>query len=243
MYSPLSSDGGEESLRQQVLTLRKRVAALLKANRRVKREMVRRSQIQDDLLGLCEDEKRRLGEEIHDGLCQDIAAALILCSVLFKRLELISQREVRDLQVIIDLLNSIMLQAKEAARGLNPVHFDEAGLRVALEQLARIVSRSIPCEFQSPAEVLIADHAIALNLYRIAQKAVARVIDHAQASRILIRLERKHQSVFLAVADDGKLSPQEDFSLINYQARSMGASLKITRHPETGTKVVCSVQA
>lgn len=235
----------EELLRKANEELEKRVhartAALLKANRALEKEVARRQKLQEDLVRYTEHERQRLGNEVHDGLCQDIAAAAMFFSVFSQRAEF-SEQDQEDLQVITDLLGSIMLQAREVVRGLNPVHFEASGLSVALEQLSRIISRSVPCEFQSPRAVLVADNVVALNLYRIAQNAVAHAAKNSHASRISIGLNQKHQKVSLLIEDNGNGSVPEDATLMNYHAQSMGASLRIARRPGHGTKVTCTVR-
>ena len=232
--------GLNRELEQQV---QKRTAALLRANRALEREIIQRKQLQEDLLNVSESEKRSLGDKMHDGLCQEIAAASMMCSVVGRRVESVAKQEAEDLMAVGNLLTSIMLHAKEIARGLNPVQFDAIGLSVALEQLCQSVNRTIACEFVGPLEeVSVADNSIALNLYRIAQDAVAHAVKRTRTSRIAVRFQRKGHKVALHIEDDGDRSPLESLRLMQYHATRMGASLRVTRSPGGGTRVTCSVE-
>ena len=73
-----------------------------------------------------------------------------------------------------------------------------------MQELAfRSSQKGITCRFNYPKPVRMRDEAIALNLYRIAQEAVANALKHGKPSEIVISLSREKKAIVLAVEDNG----------------------------------------
>src|SRR5207247_7798475 len=110
-----------------------------------------------------------------------------------------SLAEADDAKVIATIINQALVQTRELARGLYPVHEEANGLVSALEQLAANQQQlcGIPCKFESQDPVLIYDNNAATQLYRIAQEAMNNAVKHGKPSRIDMRLTTDGDSVRL----------------------------------------------
>ena len=115
------------------------------------------------------------------------------------------QPEAEAAAAIHELLKDAIVQARNIARGIAPVHMDEAGLVSALEELAGNMKRlhDIDCSFEPKGEVLITRSDMATHLYRIAQEAASNAIRHGHATEVRISLAIEDGQVRLTIVDNG----------------------------------------
>ncbi len=231
---------GGAALKEKHDAIRTRIA-LLEHTQRLEREII----------DISEREQRRIGRDLHDGLCQYLAAIGCLAAAL--RTDLLRQdleKEAAVAEELAELLEKGVVQTRDLARGLVPVPMDEAGLPFALEGLAASVAhlRQIDCSFRVEGEVKIGDTSAATHLYRIAQEAINNATRHGRANKIRIALEAEGSLATLSVADNGlglsqgKLtnSPGLGLSIMRYRARLVGGQLALTEPNDGGTVIVCT---
>ena len=204
--------------------------------------------LEREIIKVSEREQRRIGHDLHDGLCQYLAALSCAAISLKNDLQKLSMREeAASAAEIAELLKQGVTQARNLARGLSPVHDDASGLDSALHELADYTSRLqvVDCEFEPGARVLIHDFAAAGHLYRIAQEALNNAIRHGGASHVVIGLCEKEGLVTLTVSDNGKGLPDGaaksngmGLKVMDYRARMIDGELHIANNPGTGGAVV-----
>jgi signal transduction histidine kinase len=204
-------------------------------------------QLERQIIEISEREHRRLGRDLHDGLCQYFAAVGCAAASLHSDLTAEGMTEEAALAAeLTELLEQGVAQIRDLARGLMPVQMDEAGLPAALEQLAASVSRlqNTSCRLRHDGEVPVQAPSVAIHLYRIAQEAIHNAIRHGGAHQIEIQLRKNGSVALLSVRDDGvglsRTSSQSGMglSIMQYRSRVVGGDLKI-EEPETGGTVVC----
>jgi signal transduction histidine kinase len=120
-----------------------------------------------------------------------------------------------------------------------------SGLPSALRELCTRMTGDVTCRCHSPRFLRI-DHNVAVNLYRIAQEAVANSLKHANASEITVSLERTDDGIVLTVSDDGHAKRGRRGGglgtlIMKYRAHAIGAILKIKSTKTRGTTVTCRV--
>src|SRR6476469_3443839 len=142
-----------------------------------------RRQLEREVREASNREPQRIGNDLHDGLGQEITRL----ALLLRGLENQAEREAPTLSPAIEevalLVNDAIFTTRALARGLTPVTFDRGGLAFALEELARRLSAMFHIDVRCDA-----DHAIdrgltsanALHLYRIAQEAVTNAAQHGR---------------------------------------------------------------
>ncbi len=209
-----------------------------------------RFNLQRQILEISDREQSRIGQDLHDGLCQHLVGIAFAANTLEKKLAACCATEVRDAREIVAMVDDAITQARKTARGLYPVKLEAEGLAAALSDLAAGTRErhGLDCRFDYPEPVLFFSDMVAMQLYRIAQEAVLNAVKHAQPEQIVIRLTRAGDRVELCVQDDGigiadPLPPGGGMGLhiIEYRARTIGATFRVRRRPEGGTDVACSV--
>jgi len=197
-----------------------------------------------------EREKRRIGQDLHDGLGQYLTGIACMVKVVEQKLESRDLQEAGDVKKITTMVNETISQARDLARGLCPVELENNGLQAALQELAARVSRAnVNCEVKAPQVTKVYDNAAAIHLYRIAQEAVNNAIKHGKARNVTIGLNTQNNQVTLTVQDDGVGLPKGTMKgngmglrVMNYRAAMIGASVSIAPGPEAGTMVTCVMQ-
>ena len=202
------------------------------------------------ILEISDREQARIGQDVHDGLSQQLISAGFDINALHARLVDQSHREARTVGRVAALIDEAITQARQLARGLFPVKLEENGLVSALQELAASVTSrfKIACRTKCPEPVPIADNAVATHLYRIAQEAVNNAFKHSHARRIHIGLRATAAAIELTVTDDGTgISAERDLThglglhIMDYRARTIGGTLTVRPGAAGGTKVSCCV--
>jgi PAS domain S-box-containing protein len=227
-----------------------RTAELMSTNEKLVAQIDERFRLENALLDISEQEHRRLGQDLHDGLCQSLSGLSFMALSLTKTLE---QQHLSapaaDAARLADLIHQSVEQARSIARGLHPVVMDAEGLVSALHELAvRSSSANVTCQLHCERVVPIANNAAALHLYRIAQEAVTNALKHAGARTVTLNLKLRHHILTLSVTDDGCGLPEAmpekkgmGVLLMQYRADVIGADFSIGRVKHGGTRMICSL--
>jgi PAS domain S-box-containing protein len=215
------------------------------------RDITERKRLEKEILEISERERRRIGRDLHDGLCQHLAGVEMMSQVLEQKLSARSSRDAaRRAGEISRNVREAISQTRSLARGLSPVTLESEGLMSALQELAESTGKifGVACRFDCDPPVSVADHAAATHLFRLAQEAVANGIKHGLAKRISIQLTGDRGRVILKVDDDGAGFPAEIFKskgmglrIMQSRAGMMDGTLAIERNPAGGATVICSV--
>lgn len=212
--------------------------------------MERTRALEREIVRVSEREQRRIGQDLHDGLCQHLAAIGCAAKSLADDLEACARPEAGVAQEIEQLIKGAVVEARDVSRGMFPVQMDAAGLVAALDGLAATTSRltSIEVSFTEIGEVNIPDPEISMHLYRIAQESVANAIKHAAPRHVTINLKGDGDKLQLTVEDDGSGFFKESSSAdgmglrtMAYRARLIGATLEILERAGSGTCVCCEI--
>lgn len=212
------------------------------------RDISERKKLEQTILEIGEIERRRIGQDLHDGLGQHLTGVAFMGKVLADQLAEASMPEASAAYRIVKLLNESVRMTRELARGLLPVAPGERGLVAALEHWAgemRDLFR-IDCGFKCSDPIFFRSDALADHLYRLAQEAVTNAIRHGRARKIVIELNALNERGTLTISDDGRgfePIPGSHTGLglrtMNYRARMIGGSLSVQSAPNTGTVVRC----
>ncbi len=226
--------------------VRERTQELRAANIGLEKEISRRKGLEEEILSISDREQQRLGQELHDGICQHLTAVAFMARSVALRLKNHRVIEVSDIEKIAQLVNDAASDTRDLSRALHRIDIDAAGLVDALRDLVDREILRIPCRLEVKPSFHIEDDTAAAQLYRIAREAVINANKHAQAREIVIRLERLPRGMVLRVTDDGvgcsngpKLAPGLGFHIMNYRAQLMGGRLDIESPKRGGTRVSC----
>ncbi|MFN0129815.1 MAG: response regulator [Verrucomicrobiales bacterium] len=213
---------------------------------RVLRELERDAKIlslQRDLLEISEREQRRIGQDIHDDLCQRLAALKMKLQHLAEDLEAAAPQQAVDARTISQHLGEATGVARALARGLSPVDIGHDGLPAALLGLVRSAEEifQIECRLHIHGGCAPLDHQAATQLYRIAQEAIANAVKHAAAKRVDVILDCTRVPSTLTIVNDGtpfSRPPKQSglgLHLMRQRAESIRAVLEFSDNPPGGT--------
>jgi len=208
-------------------------------------EITENKRLEREIQEISENEKRRIGQDLHDGLGQYLTGIACMVNVVEQKLASRSLNEAEDVKKITTMVNETITQARDLARGLCPVELENNGLQAALQELASRVTRTnVNCKLKAPTFTKVYDNAAAIHLYRIAQEAVNNAIKHGRAKAITIGLNTQNNQVELTVEDDGcglpKNTPKSGgigLRVMNYRAGMIGATVNVGSGNQCGTIV------
>ena len=213
------------------------------------RDITERKRLEKEILEISEREQRRIGQDLHDGLCQHLAGIEMLSQVLARRLAAKDKDGHTRATEIARAVREAISQTRLLARGLSPVTLEAEGLMSALAELALNVEKmfGVPCRFDCEQVVKFDDSAAATHLFRIVQEAVSNAIKHGRAKNIVISLLDEPAQLRVGVSDNGLGFP-ENFSggtgmglrIMQTRIGMVGGTLTVERNSGGGTSVLCT---
>jgi len=216
---------------------------------KVARDITERKRLEKEILEISEREQRRIGQDLHDGLCQHLAGIEMLSQVLARRLGPRNKDAAARATDIAKAVREGISQTRLLARGLSPVTLESEGLMSALAELAFNAEKmfGVYCVFDCPKIVKYENQAAATHLFRIAQEAVSNAIKHGKAGIITIRLREEPARLLLSIIDNGRGFP-ENFSgstgmglrIMQTRIGMVGGTLTFDRVPGSGVTVNCT---
>jgi PAS domain S-box-containing protein len=214
------------------------------------RDITEQKRLEREILEISDQERRRIGQDLHDGLCQHLAGIELMSQVLEQKLAARSKADAARAGDIGRHVREAISQTRALARGLSPVTLESEGLGSGLQELAANAEKmfGVSCQVECPEPVQVRTVSAATHLYRIAQEAVSNALKHGKASKVIIRLEQGDSSTRLTVLDNGHGFSQNTarkngmgLHIMQYRAGMLGGSLSIERNPAGGTRVICVV--
>lgn len=212
--------------------------------------------LQTQVLEIAAEEDRRIGQELHDSVQQELTGLGLLAQTVSEMLSTdipwATEHEPRVAKIrkMIDRvakgIGETGRKVHQLSRGLVPVEIDAEGLRSALTELATTIEQcyNIECCFTSQGDIDLTNNFAATHLFRIVQEAVNNAIKHGGATRIDISMIGRDKSILLEVLDNGsgisdKPSTGSGLGLriMAYRAGLIGASVQVSAGELGGTLV------
>jgi PAS domain S-box-containing protein len=218
---------------------------------KVARDITERKRLEKEILEISEREQRRIGQDLHDGLCQHLAGIELMSQVLEQKLIRRSKAAAAKAAGIAKNVRDAIGHTRLLARGLSPVTLESEGLMSALHELALNTKKifHVACRFECDPPVLVQDYPAATHLFRLAQEAVSNAIKHGKAGRILIRLKEERGRLALSIIDNGRGFPVEmpkskgmGLRIMQSRAGMIGGTLAIGRNAGGGTSVTVTAR-
>jgi PAS domain S-box-containing protein len=214
----------------------------------IARDITERKRLEKEILEISNREQRRIGHDLHDGVCQLLAGVAYRIDILADQLQEKNMAEFSEAERVGSLINEAIKQTRGVARGLFPVQLEENGLIWALEDLVANAGNlfRIKCDLSFAKPFPIVESGAALHLYYIVQEAVLNAAKHGKATQINISLACQGDRFMLAIQDDGAgfemtggHSTGMGIRIMRYRARVIGATLDLKSRPGQGTQVTC----
>lgn len=215
----------------------------------IARDITERKRLEREILEVSNREQQRIGHDLHDGVCQQLAGIAYRVDILADQLQEKHVPEASEAERIGGLVNDAITQTRSVARGLFPVHLEESGLVLALEDLAANATNlfKIKCDFIAGSPPPALENGVAAHLYYIAQEGVLNAVKHGKAAQISLSLKPTGGHYELSIQDNGSgfdtsnghTSKGMGVRIMQYRARTIGATLDLKSAPGAGTRITC----
>ena len=215
-------------------------------------DITERKQLEKELISISDREQRRIGQDLHDGLGQQLTAIELMCQSLRADLKNANPDVREQISAMSAFLRQAITQTRGLAHGLTAFMLDASGLQGALAELVESTNNlgRATCRFVCPTAVRVKDTETAVHLYRIAQEAIGNALKHAHATEIAVSLVERRGVVTLKVADDGTGLPKPGersgqgvgLQVMQHRAATIGAALTIDSKPGKGVTVTCTLK-
>ncbi len=195
------------------------------------------------LLEIQERERRLVSYEIHDGLAQYLAGALMHLQAHEHALP--ADARAGEFQQGLRLLQAATEESRRLIGGLRPPALDELGIVAAIESLVAEASADVPrISFTHELSGDRLPPQIETIVFRIVQEALSNVRKHAAARTVEVAVSRTGGRLHVRVSDDGRgfdpaAVPEDRFGLegIRQRCHLTGGEPRITSKPGAGTTI------
>lgn len=226
---------------RSVLTFANQAAVLLK-NHRLFSEQEKRSLL---------EERNRIAREIHDGLAQSLAGAILKLETAERLMTADTEKAEQLIHTITEKLRLSLGEVRESIYELRPYLTEQIGLRRAIRgKLREVENEGGPhIIFKEFGQVSVLDEEVKRIIYELIQESLYNCVKHAEASTVWITLRYMENDVELEIKDDGegfsladammKARKEPHFGILNMneQAESIGGSLQIDSCIGEGTTI------
>jgi len=202
-------------------------------------------ELADRLLQVQENERHRLSRELHDDIGQLLTAAKLQSEWLKRRLP-------EDLQdqcsTLCDTLEETLNKVRDVSAILNPRQLTSLGLEASLRAhlLKTLANTSVHWSLECHQRLTGIPEEMAMAAFRITQEAVTNILRHADATNLLVRVQRLPQGLTLLISDDGLgFAPaqnpgregQRGMAGMSERIDQLGGTLTVTSEPGKGTQI------
>ncbi|MEO6232310.1 MAG: response regulator [Ferruginibacter sp.] len=209
-------------------------------------QKLKQQQITDAVLSAQENERKNIGEELHDNINQILATSRMFINIALRGV-------VPDYDLVSRSNDYIMLAMEEIrklSKALITPAFADGGLKQSIDTLVRniLVGKSIDIStnLSTLDEGKLSDN-LKLTLYRIIQEQVNNILKHADASAIKINIKANNDIVTLNVEDNGKgfdpLAQRKGVGITNINSRAelFNGKVKIDSAPGKGCRLLVTL--
>lgn len=191
-----------------------------------------------------EDEKEKLGKELHDSAGQN----LLLLKLSLQNLKNVDNPQ-QEIDNMINSLDELITEIRDISHQLRPRILNEFGLVPALKSNIDAINNQngIKGFLTTNYEKGILNKEYELNIYRICQESISNIIKHAKCAEFYIQLLLDENLLKLVISDDGKgfnvreyLSEgRSSLGLLNIRERAenYNGTMSIISAPEEGTTI------
>ncbi|MFT3782687.1 MAG: histidine kinase [Nibricoccus sp.] len=219
---------------------------LKKIGRGFVRDIQTEKELEQESLRISEREQNRIGQDLHDDLCQVLAGVSCLMRVTEGRIAGKVPEEVASLRELNQQIVDAMHRTRALTHGLFPGKIQIADVRGALLELAAQVRARFQVEVRTEFVGRFPHHTNnqIIQVYRLAQEAISNAIKHGHATCVEVRLEARSANMLLSITDNGtglsQTEPAEKgvgHHIMQSRTRTLGGTLEIYNAAPKGVAV------
>lgn len=177
------------------------------------------------LLGIQDQERRRIARELHDSLGQYLAALKIALELLGSSTS--AERSKGLLAECTDVVGKSIVETRTLSHLLHPPLLDEAGFASAASWFVTGFSQrsGIPVALELPEDLPRLSEAVEIALFRVLQESLTNVHRHSQAPSAEIKVEVDAEEITMEVSDHGRGMPEYVLQQLRGDGTKLGVGL------------------
>jgi PAS domain S-box-containing protein len=206
-FSKITRDATEKMQHQKALETE--VAERKRAEEELVKSEASLRKLSLSLLRMQDEERRRIGREMHDSVGQYLTALKMNLGILSVKEPNLSPETREELRTSTEMLEECVKEVRTISYLLYPPMLEEMGLKSAISwYLDGLKQRSeIEIRFNAPKNFKRLDRGVELALFRVLQEGLTNVYKHSGTSKVDIELSRSNGVVTLELRDYGKGVP------------------------------------
>lgn len=222
-----------------------------KAEEEIARYNIQLRQLTAHLQNIREEERSRIGREIHDELGQQLTAIKMDASWIDKNTPAESVLKKEKLRNILELLDGSNTAVRRILSELKPSILDEYGMLDTLDWLARqfTANTGIPVEISCSQNEIKLPENIATCIYRVFQESLTNITRYANAKKVISLISLSDTQISVTITDDGigfdvsRISEKGSFGLLGMQERvnALNGRLIVDSKINKGTSITMQI--
>lgn len=219
-YSRIVPEYNPDGTVQSVLAIARDITELKNAeNEVIQMKLAQQKEILNAILMTQEQERKRIGEELHDGVAQ-------LLYGIHTRVQTIETSDQAKVNEILSILKDAIKDTRRVSFELVPSVLKDYGLEIGLKSLfQRIAPENSILQLHVTGLTERLPEELEFNCYRIVQELVANILKHSGASQGIIHIQLKGKKLNLKIEDNGK-----GFESRRLNPMSMGIGLQSVKN-------------
>lgn len=210
-----------EALRKSNQELREEIDKRTAAERKLQDSERSLRRLSGHLLRMQDQERRRLGRELHDSVGQYLTA-------LKMSLEALHDNSSSQVQECVQMVDQCMKEVRTISYLLYPPMLEEVGLRSAIpwyiEGFSKRSGIQVTCDIDRNVGRLSSDAELAI--FRILQESLTNVHRHSESPTANVRLSLEEKTVYLEVTDQGRGIPASALEPGADSSNTLGVGLR-----------------
>lgn len=201
------------------------------------------------------EERNRIARDIHDGVAQTIAGALMKLETAQRKWEKAPEETYALVTDSMDKLRGSLKQVRQSIYALRPYPTERVGLQKAIKKRIKAfeIETGIDFTFEERGKVEHMSSMVEKILFDTFQESVQNTVKHAKATKVEVLLSHQKEHILLKIKDNGtgfslleammKAQKEPHFGIIqmNDAVEKIGASLQIDSKPGGGTEITVVV--
>jgi PAS domain S-box-containing protein len=195
-----------------------------------------------------EEERYEIGGELHDNVCQILAASQLSLGLLKNSL---LTTGIQMFEQCRDNISLALVEIRNLSHRLAPVFFDNSTMEEAFERLFNTFNLehklSLSLNFDKTIKIYPVSLELELNLYRILQEQFRNIQKHAAASNIEVDVFRFNKMLLMRISDDGigfnTEATRKGIGLANMKRRAelFSGKFEINSSPGNGCEILINI--
>jgi len=151
-----------------------------------------------------EKERKRIGQELHDGLGAVLATVKMRINSISDKTPNIMNND--NYLKAEELIDEACQTVRDISHRMTPYILEQNGLEYAISELCLTISQTQNIEIHfNPYQVdLIESETLKITIYRVTQELIKNIIKHAEATEVIVQVTVEDEQVEIIVEDDGK---------------------------------------